>query len=214
MGFCPHDLMLYRQCFTHRSSSHVKEYGCNERLEFLGDAILDCVIADYLYKTYPQEQEGPLSELRARIVSRKTMNAIGSEMKLQQHMLARIPRMRQTDVIGNCLEALIGAIYKDMGYKKAREFILKKFLTPNFTIKKLPQDTQNYKNALLQYCQHKKISMEFRTNAVENESKKPLFQSEVVIQEKSISTAQGKSKKEAEQKASQKALKILHAQKK
>ncbi|MCQ2960558.1 MAG: putative dsRNA-binding protein [Bacteroidales bacterium] len=200
---------LYKLCFIHKSSLKTAQFGCNERLEFLGDAILDSVTADYLYIKFPNEKEGVLSEMRSRIVNRRNMNCIGIDLQLQKHLLARIPHLKQNDAIGNCLEALIGAIYKDRGYKKAKEFIINRIIQQHTNIKQLPKNETNSKSSLQIYCQRDKLSLTYNTYQIEGE-KFPFFKSEVIINNNIISEATGKSKKIAEQAAAKLAIKALH----
>lgn len=208
LGFAPKNLDLYHLCFIHRSSSYVYKYGSNERLEFLGDAILDGIIADYLYMKFPKAKEGNLTQMRATIVNRKNLNDIGIDLRLQKYILARIPNLKKNDAIGNCLEALIGTIYKDRGYRKAKEFVVKRIIYQHTNIQKLPEDNTNYKSTLLQMCQKNKLMLEYKTEQILNpNSKKPLFESHVFINDVAISKATGTSKKGAEQAAAKIALK-------
>lgn len=208
LGFYPKNLNLYKTCFVHRSSTKALKFGCNERLEFLGDAILGSVTADYLFSKYPKAKEGALSEMRSRIVNRQTMNSVGIDLEMHRHILARIPHLKQNDAIGNCLEAFIGAIYKDKGYKKAKEFIIKKIITPHINLKNLPLNNTNYKSIVLQYGQRKKQTIEFQTTQIDSE-KAPTFKAEIVINGNIISNAIGSSKKNAEQLAAKAAIKKL-----
>lgn len=210
-GIFPKNLAYYHQCFVHRSSStKTKIFGNNERLEFLGDAILDSVVADYLYSEYPKEKEGILSELRARIVNRQNLNKIGVEMHLEKRLNARIPNLKRNDAIGNCLEAFIGAIYKDQGYRKTKEFILKKIILPHCKDKAQINNT-NYKSILLQYCQQNKITLQFETEEI-SDTKMPSFKSRIVMDEQIVCESMGKSKKEAEQTAAKQAIRIKQIQ--
>jgi len=204
LGFCPKNLTVYKQSFTHKSA---KGNECNERLEFLGDAILGSVVADYLYDNFPKENEGFLSTLRSNIVNRQSMNKIGLELHLQRNLCAQIPNLSKNDAIGNCLEAFIGAIYKDLGYKKAKEFIIKKIILPHINEKKNLKNNcaSNHKSLLLQYCQRTKQNLEYKTVSIATD-KMPLFLAEVYIDGNKISEAKGRSKKIAEQAAARIAL--------
>ena len=208
IGFCPLNLALYKVCFTHRSSSKAIKTGCNERLEFLGDAILSSIVADYLFDLYPEAKEGNLTEMRSKIVNRKRLNAIGSEMRLQKYLLARIPNLRQNDAIGNCLEAFIGTMYKDLGYKKTKKYVISKIILPHINKETLPIINTNYKSKIYQYVQKEKIELHFVTEPVE-QSNRQVFKSEVYINNEKISEGIGRSKKDAEQLASKLALKTL-----
>ncbi|MCQ2607626.1 MAG: ribonuclease III [Bacteroidales bacterium] len=207
LGFCPKNLNIYKQSFTHKSVAKGSIKECNERLEFLGDAILGSVVADYLYDNFPKENEGFLSNLRSNIVNRQSMNKIGLELQFQRNLHAQIPNLSRNDAIGNCLEAFIGAIYEDLGYKKAKEFIIKKIILPHINEKKnLRNNTEsNYKSLLLQYCQRTKVNLEYKTEPILS-GKTPMFHAEIYINGNKISEAKGKSKKIAEQAAAKIAL--------
>lgn len=207
-GFVPKDLSLYQLCFIHKSSSQAIKLGCNERLEFLGDAILDSVTADYLYNLYPNEKEGSLTEMRARIVNRKNLNSIGIDLELHRHILAKIPQLKHNDAVGNCLEALIGAIYEDQGYKVAKHFIIEKIIRPHINIKQLPKNDTNFKSRVIQFCQRNKMSYEFNTTQIDG-AKFPTFNCEIIVNGEKIAEATAKSKKSAEQNAANKAIKPL-----
>lgn len=204
LKFYPKHIDLYKLCFIHRSSTQSYKLGCNERLEYLGDAILDSITADYLYDKYPKLKEGNLSEIRASMVSRKNLNAIGLQLQLQKHILARIPQLRHNDAVGNCLEALIGAIYKDKGYSKAKQFIVETIIIPHIRTSKSQDDYKNYKSTILQYCQKNKFAIEFKTEATGEKSSS--FLSEIHVNNQKVAEATGRSKKAAEQEAARIAL--------
>ena len=210
IGFCPKNLSIYKTCFVHRSASpHTKRNGCNERLEFLGDSILGSITTDYLYTQFPAEKEGMLTKRKAFIVNRKNLNQIGNSIHLQKYLVARIPHLRQNDAIGNCLEAFIGAIYKDLGYKKTRVFVIDKIIKPFTDFTTLPSENTNYKSLIIQRCQQEKKRWSFNTEQISQEGNTPSFKSELTIDDEKIAVATGKSKKDAEQIASRKALKTL-----
>ena len=210
IGFCPKNLSIYKTCFVHRSASpHTKRNGCNERLEFLGDSILGSITADYLYTQFPDEKEGLLTKRRSLIVNRKNLNQIGNNLRLQKYLAARIPHLKQNDAIGNCLEALVGAIYKDLGYKKTRIFVVDKIIKPFTDFSTLPSEDTNYKSLIIQRCQQEKKRWYFSTELISPDGKIPSFRAEFFVDDEKIAEATGKSKKDAEQLASKKALKSL-----
>jgi len=208
IGLCPKNLYLYKRCFTHRSSNKALKSGSNERLEFLGDAILDSIVASYLFETYPDAKEGNLTEMRSNIVKRKRLNDIAVEMKLQKYLLARIPNLKQNDAMGNCLEAFIGTMYKDLGYKKTRKYVISKIILPHINKETLPIINTNYKSKLYQYVQKKKLELQLVAEPI-SKSNRQAFKAEVFINNEKISEGVGRSKKDAEQLASKNAMKIL-----
>ena len=208
IGLCPKNLDLYKRCFTHRSSSKALKSGSNERLEFLGDAILDSIVAGYLFETYPDAKEGNLTEMRSNIVKRKRLNDIAIEMKLQKHIWARIPNLKQNDAMGNCLEAFIGTMYKDLGYRKTKNYVISKIILPHINKETLPIINTNYKSKLYQYVQKKKLELQLVSEPI-SQSNRQAFKAEIFINNEKISEGVGRSKKDAEQLASKNAMKIL-----
>ena len=136
IGFYPHQVSIYKQAFLHKSTLHnteLQSFESNERLEFLGDAVLDSVISHYLYYKFPKENEGYLTRLRSRLVSRKTLNNLGVKIGLQELMQSNLERASKS-VYGDALEALIGAIHLDKGYVFAQKFIEDKLLENHIDI--------------------------------------------------------------------------------
>jgi len=206
----PLNTRLYLTAFRHRSLSTVIHNGIvinNERLEFLGDAILDAVISDYLYQKYPAQDEGFLTRMRAGIVQRKTMNQVAFSLGLKEFILFDIKNSPKSErIYGNALEALIGAIYLDRSYKKVNQFIVKRYLKKV----ELNQDAKvdyDDKSLLYHLVQDKKWSIEFDTHEeIEEAEHSPHFLSCVLINGKFIAEGKAWTKKEAEQAASRKAL--------
>ncbi len=153
----PSNLQLYEEALRHSSASLVDESGNstnNERLEFLGDAILGAVVADFLYAYYPHKKEGFLSSMRAKIVSRSNINAMASALGLKDLLISNIrPGQEGKTALGNALEALIGAIYLDKGYAVAESFISKKLIKGLLDIHKLESIVISYKSLLLEWGQ-------------------------------------------------------------
>ncbi len=201
-GFFPKNLSLYSTCFIHKSSSKAQKNGHNERLEFLGDAILGSITADYLFDKFPNVTEGNLTEMRAKLVNRKKMNEIGLDLHLQKHLSARVPHIKHNDAIGNCLEAFIGAIYKDQGYKKTKKFIIEKIITGHTNLNRLSTKTTNFKSEFIQYCQKNRLTFSFNTENLYSSPQSPRFKCELLLNEQKIAEAIGHNKKEAEQLAS------------
>ncbi len=212
LGFIPSNLFLYKRAFTHKSlaskeKSDLRYPTNNERLEFLGDAILDSVTAEYLFRKYPTQDEGFLTQMRSKMVNRKTLNKIASHMELDIFLRQLgATRISQT-MMGNTFEAFVGAIYLDVGYQKTQKFIINKMLRQYINVHELETLNTNYKSQLLEYSQknQKKISY----NVLEHyrtKNNRERFKIAVIIDGKSLATAEDYSKKSAEQKASEKAL--------
>lgn len=201
-GFFPKNLQYYSICFIHKSSTKAAKNGHNERLEFLGDAILGSITADYLFDKFPKVNEGNLTEMRSKLVNRKKLNEIGLDLHLQKHLSARVPQLKHNDAIGNCLEALIGALYKDQGYKKTKKFIIEKIITGHANLSKLSSKTTNHKSEFIQYCQKNRMTFSYNTENICSTPHAPLFKCEILLNEQKIAEATGHNKKEAEQLAS------------
>ncbi len=212
LGFVPKYLYLYHRAFTHKSNSPRKEeegaYDFNnERLEYLGDAILDAVTAEYLFKKYPGQDEGFLTQMRSKMVNRKILNKVSSDMGLEVFLRQKgVQRVSQT-MMGNTLEAFIGAIYLDVGYKRTRSFVIKKMLKQCIDVHELENLNDNFKSILLEYCQknQKSISYELLENSRTGNNRER-FKVAVLIDDKQIAVAEDFNKKSAEQNASRLAL--------
>lgn len=207
-------LRLYDIAFIHKSVSVVDSHGYtvnNERLEYLGDAILGAVIADYLYNRFPHKDEGFLTQLRARIVNRSYLTQLTLRTGLYRFMESNTNFSNETShVYGDVFEALIGAIYLDKGYEETRTFILKKIVAEYVDIEELEIQDTNFKSRLIEWGQKNKTKIDFTTK--ENTSTKNNnlpFESEVLIDDVIMGKGRGSSKKEAQQKASEEALKKL-----
>lgn len=218
LGFSPVKLELYKKAFIHKSASLIKSDGKllnNERLEYLGDAILDAVIADYLFHKYPDEKEGQLTRLRSEIVSGHTLSTLAKKSGIDRFVVTKMGKSdRAKNVFADALEALIGAVYLDRGYKRTRSFVIKRLIEPHIDTKNLDKLDSNHKSKLIEWSQQKKKKVEFLTRELipKNEQKKKsvLFICQVKLNGKTITSAKASSKKEAEQKASKKALKKIN----
>lgn len=203
-GIYPVNINLYKKALKHRSKyDKIREN--NERLEFLGDSILSSVIAVHLYKKYPYQTEGFLTEMRSKIVSRKMLNHIASDMGIMSLVDARKGVNKEfSSVCGDALEALIGAIYLDRGYKLARKVILRKILKHHIDLKQLEEEEHNYKGKLIEWAQNQRINLNYQ---IVSESQSPkMFKIAVFANEDMIGEGFGKSKKRAEHDAAKDAL--------
>lgn len=213
-GYYPRDIKLYRLAMVHRSKAIKSDDGHwtnNERLEFLGDAVLDTVVADYLYSTFPHKHEGFLTSTRAKIVQRESLNRIGNMLHLDGFVNASMHSSAHNSYIcGNTLEALVGAVYLDQGYKRCRRFIIERLIKKHFNINKLVKTDQNYKSRLIEWTQKYRIDIEYElVESYTDEDKNPIFKTAVILGGFFASDAVGYSKKESHQAASRKALERL-----
>jgi ribonuclease-3 len=183
----------------------------NERLEFLGDAILGSVVAEYLFKKYPSQPEGYLTELRSRIVRRETLNNVALRMGL--HKLVQYNQndrgLSRSHIFGNALEALIGAVYLDKGFAGTRKFILNQMIKPYIDLDHMENTDTNYKNQLLSWAQKIGHTLTFDTLEERTEGSRKIFTVGITLNSEVIATGNGYNKKEAGQVAAQKALEVL-----
>ncbi len=209
LGFTPKNADCYKKAFTHRSSNILDEFGNPinyERLEFLGDAMLSAVIAAHLFNEVPTGDEGYLTKMRSKIVSREHLNELGKDLNLVQFVESKVPVQHFGDNIhGNIFEALVGAIYLDKGYEFCEKFIHKKVIVPYVDIARLEGKVISYKSLVIEWCQKEKRQFHydiFEDNGIDGER---LFGVKLSIDEKVIAKARASSKKKAEEKASQRA---------
>jgi len=212
LGFTPKHISYYRLALMHRSKPE-EMTDSNERLEFLGDAILGAIIAEYLFKKYPYQPEGYLTELRSRIVRRETMNNVALRMGLN-----KLVQYNQNDrglsrshIFGNALEALIGAVYLDQGFSNTRKFILNQLVREYIDLDTMESTDTNYKNKLLSWAQRNNKDLSFDTIDEKTEASRKLFTVGIVLDGELVASGTGYNKKEAGQVAAQKALEVLKA---
>jgi ribonuclease-3 len=211
IGTYPNNLKLYDLAFLHKSASVVDSQGNfvnNERLEFLGDAILSAVIADFLYNRFPQEDEGFLTKMRSKLVNRAFLTKLTNDMGLSVYIDSNTTKkIDSSHIYGDALEALIGAIYLDKGYHAAKYFITKKILSNFVDLNAIEQNDSNFKSQLIEWSQKNKKVLEFDTTEEFNEkSKQPKFTAVVVVDNQKLGHGTGASKKEAHQNAARRAL--------
>jgi ribonuclease-3 len=207
LGFTPRHISYYQLALMHRSKPE-EAYESNERLEFLGDAILGAVIAEYLFKKYPYKPEGYLTELRSRIVRRETMNNVALRMglnKLVQYN-QQDRGLSRSHIFGNALEALIGAVYLDQGFIRTRMFILKQMVRSYIDLDTMESTYTNYKNQLLSWAQRNSHELTFETIDEKQEGTRKLFTVGIILNGEVWAQGSGFNKKEAGQVAAQKAL--------
>jgi len=214
MGFYPGNIKLYEIAFIHKSASIPDSRGNlinNERLEYLGDAILGAVVAEFVYNRFPQRGEGFLTQMRSKLVNRAFLGQLINEIGLNQFIQSRtIGNTVATNIHGDALEALIGAIYLDKGYNKARYVIIKRFLNKYVDINKIEEVDNNFKSQLIEWGQKNKQEINFQTEEEESKnSKYSIFVTTVEIENDLKGKGYGSSKKESQQKAAREALKNI-----
>ena len=198
------NVRLYRTALTHTSVLKQTAGGrheTNERLEFLGDAILGAVVAEFLYKKFPYKQEGFLTEIRSRIVNREMLNSVAIRIGANN--------FRYKSINGNALEALVGAIYLDKGYKTTRKFILDKLVKPHIDVHTLVNTTINFKSKLIEWAQGQNKNIRFEIVNVKPQGNTTEFTSEIIVNDEPVALGHGHSKKRAEQAAAEKAMQVL-----
>lgn len=216
LGFVPGNVALYRMAFRHRSVAKVLKNGSrssNERLEFLGDAILGSVIAELLFKSYPYKEEGFLTEMRSKIVNRVNLNQLARKMGFDQLITFDQKTVnvqtKHHSMLGDAFEALVGAVYLDKGYNFTKNFLLKRIVKPYIDIHTLEMTETNFKSKLIEWCQRhgKDITFDMVENG-DGESAK-LFTIHAVIDGENHGIGRDYNKKNAEKLAAEKACESL-----
>lgn len=201
---------LYKRALSH-SSANENPIDNNERLEYLGDAVLGSIIADYLFKRYPYKKEGFLTEMRSKMVNRQKLNDIAIKMGLnnitQFNKNDSIPK--HTQIFGNTLEAIIGAIYLDKGYERTKKWVIKQLVAPYLFVEELESIDINVKNKLIGWANRNSHSISFETIAEKYDRGRRIFTVAVILNNKQITQAIGFTKKDASQQAAQTALDVL-----
>lgn len=208
LGYKPKNLFYYKKAFTHSSVKEIKEgkpYNY-ERLEFLGDSFLDAIIANYLYEKAPLENEGYLTQMRSKIVSRENLNKIGRDLQLTKFVNSTVAEEKFGDnIFGNIFEALVGAVFLDKGYNGCKKFINRVLLKPYVDIERLEGKITSYKSVLIEYCQKRKKEINFDVYEDNAKEKIKHFSVRLSINNKIISKGRATSKKKAEEIASKRA---------
>jgi ribonuclease-3 len=181
----------------------------NERLEYLGDAILSSIVAEYLFKKYPTKDEGFLTKMRSKIVKRKTLNTIADKMGLDLILTNYSLGKMSNSMLGNALEALVGALYIELGYEKTKNYIIKRVLMKYLDVHELEEIDDNHKSRLLEWCQKNGKELSFKLVSKYKHNKRDRFKVAVVMENEEISYAEDYNKKSAEQNAAYLAIKKL-----
>ena len=218
LGFYPDNIHIYEQAFLHKSSSRKGDDGKwqnNERLEFLGDAILDAIVADIIYKKFQYKREGFLTNTRSKIVQRETMNRVAVQLGLDK-MVAYSTKTNSHNnhMYGNALEALIGAIYLDQGYQVCYDFIQNVMIKKYIDLDTIARKEVNFKSSLIEWSQKNGLEIVFNLieSFTDNEGN-PVFQTSITLSDTQIGVGIGYSKKESQQSAAKMAIKKLRTDK-
>ena len=208
-GYLPHHIEYYRQALMHSSAKHTGANGHainNERLEFLGDAILDAAVGDIVFKRFPGKREGFLTSTRSKVVSRETLNAIAKAINLENWITTgkNIEHKHNSYMVGNAFEALVGALYLDHGYEACKHFLEHQIIGKYIDINKLAFKEVNFKSKMIEWGQKNRMVVEFQT--IEQRKDKdgsPVFHTSIIIEGRKRGEGIGYSKKESQQVASQ-----------
>lgn len=209
LGFTPKRLNLFKLAFYHKSMKNttdgVDHYN-NERLEYLGDALLSTIVADYLFKKYPNKDEGFLTKMRSKIVKRTSLNTLAEQMGLDLILSGFSQGKLSSAMMGNALEALVGAIYLEYGYRFTKKYVIKRILRVYINIHQLEKLDDNFKSRLLEYCQKHGHNVDFRLINKYKHDKRDRFKVAIVLNGSEVAYGDDFNKKSAEQAASKLAL--------
>ena len=211
LGFYPHDIRFYEQALLHKSYSVKTDQGGllnNERLEFLGDAILDAVVADIIYRNFEGKREGFMTNTRSKIVSRESLNHVAEQIGLSKLIKFTIRNSaHNSNLGGNAFEALIGAIYLDRGYAYCKYFMENRIIGQYIDLKKISRKEVNFKSKLIEWSQKNKILLRYELVSQSlDEFNSPIFETEVFLEGISVSKGKGYSKKESQQNAAHESM--------
>ncbi len=205
-GFIPNNIELYKLALIHKSASVTMEDGSqvnNERLEYLGDAVIESVTSDYLFIEFPDKNEGFLTQLRSKMVSRQTLNEVAKRIGLDDYVISHTSNnVSQKHIYGDAFEAMMGAIYLDQGYDFVNRLLINKIFVDYIKVEKLTESETDFKSRLIEWCQKNHHQIYFSThNDIHFSSTHPSFYSKVLIDNIEVGYGVGDSKKEAEQRA-------------
>ncbi len=212
-GFYPGNIFLYKQAFRHKSASLHHKSGSrinNERLEYLGDAVLGLVVADYLFRRFPFKSEGFLTEMRSKIVSRSSLNKLSNKLGLKNFMYFSNADVRQMKSVGgDAFEAFVGALYLDKGYRFTQKIIIKRIIGVHFDLEQLVQSEISYKSKIIEWAQKSKIQFRFQVLSEKTFKNKKQFKVAVIVKDKTVAEAYDYTIKGAENLAAEKAWTIV-----
>lgn len=205
-GFIPNNIELYKLALIHKSASLLLDDGRpvnNERLEFLGDAVIEAVTSDYLYIEFPERDEGFMTQLRSKMVSRQSLNSLAVKVGLDGYIISSgNGNFTQKHIYGDAFEAMIGAVYLDQGYEFVNRLLINDIFVNYLSLDELTRSETDFKSRLIEWCQKNRHSIEFRTGHDKGyASNHPMFSSVAVVDGMEVGHGAGESKKEAEQQA-------------
>lgn len=214
LGFFPHNIQLYKQALLHKSTSVRSKQGYplnNERLEFLGDAILDAIVGDIVYRHFEGRREGFLTNTRSKIVQRETLNKLAVEIGIDKLVkYSTRSSSHNSYMYGNAFEAFIGAIYLDQGYERCKQFMEEKIFKNHIDLDKMSRKEVNFKSKLIEWSQKNKVQVSFELiEQFLDEDYNPMFRTEILIEGISAGVGAGYSKKESQQNAAQTSLRRI-----
>lgn len=212
-GFAPGNLALYKLATLHSSRSKEKNgfRESNERLEYLGDAILGAAVADYLFKKYPFKDEGFLTEIRSRIVNRESLNHLAKKIGVAAIVQFDNKNIQlQNVILGNTLEALVGAIYLDKGYLRTKKFVLDKLIQPYFDLEVVVNSNSNHKSKVIEWAQRNNKEIRFEVEEIKKGRHSREFSAQVYLGDEAFGQGFGLTKKKAEQDAAEKTCQLLN----
>jgi len=206
LGFTPGNLKLYEIAFIHRSATLILPHGKkvnNERLEYLGDAILDAILSDYLFEKFPDANEGFMTKIRSRIVNREVLNELAMSMGINKILISKVSTAHSTkNLYGDAFEALIGSVFIDKGFKKTKKLFIKNVLNKYLDLNEIIRTDSDYKSLVFEWVQKHKSNLIFTYNEeYDFNLKKSVFSTTLIIDKEEMGVGQGASKKEAEQEA-------------
>lgn len=214
VGYKPFNLALYRLVTQHSSIAKKHHNGfkqSNERLEYLGDAILGAVVADYLFKKYPFKDEGFLTEIRSRLVNRESLTQLAKKVGINTLLDVDFFQNKYSykSVYGDMMEAFIGAVYLDKGYKFCHRFIIKRLILPHYDLDEIIENNTNYKSILIEWSQKENKEIFFNIENIIEDRRKKEFQAVITVNGKKVAQGSGLNKKKAEQNAAFKACQFF-----
>lgn len=214
LGFYPHDIRYYKQALAHKSTTRNGSHAAgenNERLEFLGDAVLESIVSDILYRRFRNHREGFLTNTRSKLVQRDTLNKLATEIGLERLIRSNSHSESHNSYMGgNAFEALVGAVYLDRGYDACMHFMRDRILKAVINIDKMAAKEVNFKSKLIEWAQKNKITLEFRLiDELRENNSTPVFVTRIIIEGLDGETGRGYSKKESHQNAAKATIKAL-----
>jgi ribonuclease-3 len=213
IGFRPRNYKLYQLAFIHKSASQCVFNDSrlnNERLEFLGDAILDALVGEYLFNRFPEKEEGFLTQTRSKLVNRDNLNHLAIKLGIGEMIISKMSRDNHKSVYGDTLEALIGALYLDKGYEKTKKIVLERIIQSDININRLLATETDFKSRIIEWGQKNKKAISFTSfEEMEEQNNSPVFITHLFVVDDVVGRGSGSSKKESEQNAARQALQLL-----